>query len=385
MKILIVTEYYLPGYKAGGPIRTLASITDYLGDEFDFFILTSDRDKSSEPYPGIEPGVWQEVGKAHVLYLRPAEKHWGRWRYWLNALDYDVIYLNGCFSRLTIKTLVLSGLCLLPKKPVILAPRGEFSPGALNLKKHKKRLYLKLSRALHLYKGVIWQASSAYELQDIVNTLQITDSQIIVAPNLVSGRTVNRTTISKEAGILKMVFLSRISRKKHLTYALQVLVKLSGHIIFDIYGPIEDPPYWQECQSIVAQLPRSIQVNYRGEVMPEQVMATLSKYHLFFLPTLGENFGHVISEALRAGCPVLISDQTPWQGLERQQAGWVVPLAKPEQFQAVINSVLEMENDQFQEWATGARVYGEQTANAPAVVEANRQLFLAALNPIERD
>jgi hypothetical protein len=34
LKIMTFVGSYLPGYKAGGPIRTLANIVDRLGDEF---------------------------------------------------------------------------------------------------------------------------------------------------------------------------------------------------------------------------------------------------------------------------------------------------------------------------------------------------------------
>lgn len=381
VRILIVTEHYLPGYKAGGPIRTLASVTEFLGDEFAFFVLTSDRDlNSSAPYSDIEPGVWQTVDKAQVLYLRPAEKGWRCWRNWLKALEYDVIYLNGYFPRLTIKTLVLRWLRLIPSRPVILAPRGEFSAGALNLKRVKKALYLTLSRWVNLYSDVIWQASSVYERQDIINVLKSPGLQIVVAPNLVySGHLSHITTTPKETNSVKVVFLSRISRKKNLDYALRILLQLHGDIVFNIYGPLEDTAYWQECQTLIAQMPQNIQVNYLGEVMPEQVIEVLGKYHLFFFPTRGENFGHVISEALRAGCPVLISDQTPWQGLEEQKAGWVIPLPNPERFQTVVETLLRMDNDTFQEYSQSARRYGEQAANDPAMLEANRTLFLTAL------
>jgi hypothetical protein len=32
--ILVITGYYLPGYKGGGPIRTLANMVDRLGSRF---------------------------------------------------------------------------------------------------------------------------------------------------------------------------------------------------------------------------------------------------------------------------------------------------------------------------------------------------------------
>jgi glycosyltransferase involved in cell wall biosynthesis len=50
-----------------------------------------------------------------------------------------------------------------------------------------------------------------------------------------------------------------------------------------------------------------------GDVSPERVNAVFAAYDLFILPTLGENFGHVILEALTAGTPVLTSDQTQWK------------------------------------------------------------------------
>jgi len=383
--VLTSIGYYLPGYKAGGPIRTLANTTECLGDEFSFFILTSDRDlKSDEPYPSIKPGVWQTVGKAQVMYLHAAKQNCWHWRHWLKRLDYDVLYLNSCFAKSTIQTLILRWLRLVLPKPVILAPRGEFSPGALSLKKRKKSLYMAFSKWMNLYKGIIWQASSEYERLDIINTMNDTNLQIIIAPNLVLSRSITTTVTFKESGSLKIAFLSRVARKKNLDYALQVLANVCGNIVFDIYGPLEDIAYWQECQSIIAQMPTNVKVSYLGEVPPDQVMGILSEYHLFFFPTRGENFGHVISESLRAGCPVLISEQTPWKGLEERKAGWVVPLEKTQQFQAALQTVLEMDNATFQEWSSGARAYGEQVANDPAVIEANRALFLTALRQNEQ-
>jgi glycosyltransferase involved in cell wall biosynthesis len=53
-------------------------------------------------------------------------------------------------------------------------------------------------------------------------------------------------------------------------------------------------------------------VQYRGPIAPDEVSNTFARYDLFVFPTQGENFGHVIFEALRAGTPVLLSDRTPW-------------------------------------------------------------------------
>lgn len=46
---------------------------------------------------------------------------------------------------------------------------------------------------------------------------------------------------------------------------------------------------------------------------------------LFLLPSHGENFGLSIAEALAHGVPALVTDTTPWSGLNRENCGWCVP------------------------------------------------------------
>ena len=52
--ILILCDWFLPGYLAGGPIQSIATLTKQLGDAIDFKIITTDRDfKSKKPYENI--------------------------------------------------------------------------------------------------------------------------------------------------------------------------------------------------------------------------------------------------------------------------------------------------------------------------------------------
>jgi len=385
--VLTLLSHYLPGFRAGGPIRTLANLVERLGDEFDFRILTSDRDLGDEaPYTGIQTDTWITQGKARVMYISP---QWQRLRAWLRLLrsfEYDILYLNSFFSVFTRKTLLWRRLGRISAHPVILAPRGEFSPGALRLKKHKKLAYLATVGRLGFYRDIIWQASNREEaafIQNVCRRFHLDrDPVVYIASNLPAALPVQETVSnhSKESGSLRLIFLGRLAKMKNLTFALESLEHIQGHVQFDIYGPLEDEGYWRLCEGIIARLPENVCVTYHGPVSPESVGETFARYHAFLFPTLGENFGHVILESLAAGCPVVVSDRTSWRNLLQKQAGWDLPLEQPETFQQAIQQLVDMDQATWKVWSAGARRVADAFIGDPALLEANRELFYLALN-----
>jgi len=89
----------LPGYKAGGPIRSLANLIESLGAEFSFKVVTQDRDSGDEaPYRNVPVNSWQAVGRARVLYLSPDRLSAPHLLKIFRQTDYDVLYLNSFFS-----------------------------------------------------------------------------------------------------------------------------------------------------------------------------------------------------------------------------------------------------------------------------------------------
>jgi glycosyltransferase involved in cell wall biosynthesis len=389
LKILTFVGYYFPGCKAGGPIRTIANMVDRLGDEFQFKIVTADRDLGdTKAYPGIRIDGWNRVGKANVFYMSPRMRSLKEFKKIFCSTECDVIYLNSFFSpHFTIKPLFLRRLELIPDKPLILAPLGEFSPGALGLKSLKKRVYLWAAKAFGLYRGVIWKASSEHEEADIRHWFG-EDVPVVVAPDLplmIHPADELPTKSGNIQGCLKIVFLSRISRMKNLDGALKMLKGLKGMVQFNIYGPMEDKDYWSECEKIISDLPENIKVRYCGSVAHEKVGVVMGEHDVFFLPTLGENFGHVILEALVAGCPVLISDQTLWRGLEERGVGWDLPLDRPELFHKVLQECVDMDQGVHAKWSSMAREYGLGVSSNDEMVEQNRHFFFHAVGMVNND
>ena len=46
-RILIILDYYLPSFKAGGPVKSISNLVEQLED-YDFFIVTRDHDLGSD-------------------------------------------------------------------------------------------------------------------------------------------------------------------------------------------------------------------------------------------------------------------------------------------------------------------------------------------------
>ncbi|MBK9748194.1 MAG: glycosyltransferase [Chloroflexi bacterium] len=345
--ILILIGHYLPGTLTGGPVRSVSNLVDWLGDEFDFRILTADRDQGdSAPYLQVRAGEWYSVGKAQVRYLTPAERQLFALGAVLRATRHDLLIVESVLARTSIFALLLRRLGLLRRAPILITPRGHLGQGALQQKSAKKTLFLRAVRLLGLYRGLEWCATSDGERAEIVEQFgQGEAPRIHVIPNL-PARAVSTGSVTrppKRAGALRLIFLSRISRKKNLHFALEALRGLTGEVEFDVYGSLEDAAYWAECQAISGSLPAHIRVCYQGVAPFDGAVEVLAGYHLFYLPTLSENFGHAIWEALVADCPVLISDQTPWTDINAYGAGWALPLDSLAGFTHALQQVIDLD------------------------------------------
>ncbi len=356
--ILIVMGRYLPGYKDGGPLRSIRNLTDRLGDEYDFRIITTDRDHGDEkPYCNIVRNDWNRVGKARVWYVEP-----GRFTAALieeKAKSADVIYVCGCFNDYARTALKLKKQGKIKNK-VIVASMGLFAQGAFHIKYWKKKAYVTLLKAGGYLKNIEWSATSEREIADIKREIganavcrlaEDIPRQLEVLPNP-----------TPKQGALKVVFLSRISREKNLEFAMNVLQDVKGKVDFDIYGPTPDAAYFDECMKLAEKLPENISVSYKGEAPAEKVPEIFAQYQAFLFPTLGENYGHVVYEAMAGGCIPIISDRTPWNKIEDAEAGKVIPLERKEKFTEEILKLTECSAEECMEQqkrtAEFAREYG---------------------------
>ena len=173
--------------------------------------------------------------------------------------------------------------------------------------------------------------------------------------------------IEKKPNELKLVYIARIHPTKNILKAIEWLGELSGSIRYDIYGSIEDKVYWKQCQDAIAGLPRDITVRYMGVIDHDQVATTINEYHVYYMPTTGENFGHSIVEAMLMGKPVVISDQTPWSDVNGN-GGFAIPLNNDKGFIAVLNELVEMNANRYSVLAGQIEKYIKNKLNADSIV-----------------
>jgi glycosyltransferase involved in cell wall biosynthesis len=353
-KLLILCDWFAPGYKAGGPIRSCVNVAYAMRHDFDVWVITTDRDiNETQAYPDVKVNEWLDFDtNIKVKYLSPDRLAYRNIKAELTAIAADTIYLNSMYSQpFTVFPLLLAKQNLLNSK-IVLAPRGMLKDSALQYKALKKKVFLKGLKFLGAYRNIYFHATNAEEKNDIQLHTGAKTSRISTVSNFPCLVADTFQRIEKQENEVKFIFLSRILPIKNLLFILNILEKTTAKVTLTIYGTAEDTAYLSHCQTTATALPSNIKVAFMGEITPLEVPKALQQSHFFVLPTLGENFGHAIFEAFAQARPVLISDQTPWRDLQTQQIGFDIPLNKPEKWLDAIHYIAAMTATEYTEWTT---------------------------------
>jgi glycosyltransferase involved in cell wall biosynthesis len=327
-KILIFSRYYIPGYRAGGPVRSVSNLVQALKDKFRIRVVCSIYDHGTvEPYENTKPNEWQNIEGVQTFYADGKIDYKSIY----NEFKPDIIYFNSYFDRefsMLPRTILRNEVATL-----VLAPRGEFSRGALSQKKIRKSIFLLFSKWFHLHRKLFWHTASVAEKNIVQNEIHPLANQLFCINNLPEvKKTVLEELPLKDVSILKIVLPARISNMKNTLTAIRIVNRLDFPVQFDLWGLNEDSQLWNQCLEEIKKSPSHIKVAYRGELVHEKIHDVLKKYDVMFMPTLGENFGHSIVESLAAGLPVVISDQTPWVNLQASGVGYDLSLSDGQKF-----------------------------------------------------
>lgn len=372
-KLLIVTPGYHPAKNYGGPVISISNIVASFYKEYDISILTSNCEFKDNKRLIQDNSFPIEVNKANVYYLDINQMT----RRYLENLIYeirpDVIYINSLFHyKLTIPVLKI---CKRLNIRHIIAPRGALCENALKFGKRKKMVYVLCLKFGRLFENSVFQSTSKEETVAIKKYLCNDLERIYEISNLPAPFFNENKHCVKQPGCLKIVFFSRIHPKKNLMYAIETLREVKGNIQFDIYGPIEVREYWDLCKAEIKKCNKNIKVAYCGYLEHNDIPNTLRQYHLFFFPTLSENYGHVIVEALESKCLVLLSNNTPWNDVEEYNVGRAISLDDRSAFVRYINELVDMDDEEITKCVDSINPYLEQKLQINNLHIAYKGLF----------
>lgn len=325
-RVGIIAPGFPPAELGGGPIRSLAALAKKALNTYSVAVLTADTDHGSDQPMNVAANRWTTFECIDVYYAST-----GRTSTYLRGLRAlrrrkpDVIYLNSLFNfKMSIVPVLLSWLGWWGRGTrVIVAPRGELSPGALQYKPRKKTLFLAVARGVRLYRKVVWHATAAMERDEIAAVFPGVSDVLVQANDTELPDVADKPAFASERP-LSLVFLSRIVPKKGLDVVLAALSDVEHEVSLDIYGAEEDVEYVKSCRALATNLPSHVSVTFHGPARAAEVRGVLAVYDAMVFPTHGENFGHVIAEALSVSLPVITTHMTPWTEVISQGGGVVV-------------------------------------------------------------
>ncbi len=360
-RILTLLAPYLPGYRSGGPVQSMSKTIQVMSPHYDFLVLTNDRDTGDkQPYQGVQFDIWQRVQNAQVYYATSLDL--ATIAKVIREVNPDLLYLHSFYDSLTLKALYLRKMGRIPNLPVVLAPRGEFSGGAMSLKSTKKELFRSASRVVGFHNRVVWHASSPSEKQDIVAAMAGAPVFLAQIPALLTPQEAERVSMpkpDKKKGRASLMFAARICPMKNLLYLIERLEQVSGEIDLNIFGPVEvsDRAYWDRAKEQIKKLGENVHVAYHGGVPHLDLLPAMRAAHFFVLPTLGENFCHSIAESLLCGTPVIVSDRTPWRSLQEAGVGFDLPLDNRAAWVRTLQQGVDMDQHTYERFDGAIRRY----------------------------
>ncbi|TAJ52166.1 MAG: glycosyltransferase [Nevskiaceae bacterium] len=203
---------------------------------------------------------------------------------------------------------------------LVAQPCGMLQTWSLQQSRHKKALawWLYQRRLLETAAAVV--VTSEDEAQDLRPRLSA-EVEIVRIPH-----GIDLPAPTPEAQRQRQaLFLGRLHPKKQVDLLLRLWAELRPPGWRLLIAGEGEPAYEQQLRALVAERGLQEQVRFLGLVSGEAKQRLLAESQLFLQPSLQENFGFAVAEALAAGLPALTCQGMPWSELRDRDCGWWVP------------------------------------------------------------
>ncbi len=370
MTVFITIPWFSPAFRAGGPIQSIYNLVQNFDENISYKIFCGNTDLNGEILTGIDFDVWTNFNSCTQVWYSASNNQSKDILQQIKIIAPNVLFIVGIFSwRYNIVPLLK-----VKAKNKILSVRGMLHPGALSQKAFKKMVFLTFLKILGIHKKVSFHATDENEKVFIENIFG-KKSTVFVANNFSKKMNVAPPLLT-QINYLKLITIALISPMKNHLLVLQSLLHCTVNIEYNIYGPIKDETYWQQCKEVIKTMPKNILVNYYGEIEPASLEKELEKNHVFIMPSKSENYGHSLIEALAAGKPIITSNNTTWNNLEENNAGINVD-TNENSITNAINYFAEMNDEKYKTFCACALEYANKKVNIDAIKVQYQRMFFS--------
>ncbi len=230
--------------------------------------------------------------------------------------EYSLVHNFGLWSSFNHR---ISSQCRRKNVPMIVSPLGMLEPWAVNNKRLKKKLGWFFFQKKDISGAAALHATAQEEADNLVK-LGISRPIAVIPHGIDLPKYLPEK--KRKSEVRKILFLSRINKKKGLLTLVEAWKKVSpsGWKII-IAGP-DEGGYQAVVQEKVDAYNLGEHFEFLGPVYGRDKCSLFCQADLFVLPTFSENFGLVVPEALSYGIPVITTKGAPWSDLEETNSGW---------------------------------------------------------------
>lgn len=358
MRILHVVPSYLPAWRYGGPIRSvhgLARAQAAAGDRVEVF--TTNVDGSGSLDLPVDRPVYREgvavhyfcCGRPRRLYRSPAMASALRAR----CIDFDLLHLHSVFLWPTLAAAREAGR---RSVPYVVSPRGMLVAELIEARGQlRKRLWIRVFERRTLARAAAIIATSDYEANEI-RQLRLDLAPIVILPNGVAldyGEDDLGMSAALErflAGGPFFLFLGRLAAKKSVDILLSAMARVPAARLILAGG--DDEGLRGRLESSLSTLGLASRVFFAGEVRGAPKRRLLTECRALVLPSVSENLGNVVLEALASGRPALV---TPTVGLAAEIRAHGVGVVTEASEGALVAALMDLWGDPAGADAMGAR------------------------------
>ena len=315
----------------GGPSEVIPAICAAMADAgADVCLATLAGDAAESVATAAARGV-------HVHVFEPTFRHTVWYSHALAArmprlaAAHDIVHIHGIWQ---FPDWAAAAAARRAGVPYVITPHGSLQPARLRKSRFKKRASSVLADRAMLNQADCLHATAAdeadaFRLFGYRGPIALIPNGITQPLPIDSGRAdalaeAWRREFPETRGRRILLFLSRIEPIKGVTTLARAWAECARefpdwHLV--VVGP-DERGHVQEVQAILRAGGVFDRTTIAGPLHGDRKTGAYLASDLFILPTISENFGLVIGEALAHRLPVITTTGAPWPGIVERRCGW---------------------------------------------------------------